>query len=46
MRPMFLGDMNLCPHCKKKRSVGKHTACAKALQAQYAETNRNRRKAK
>lgn len=46
MRPMFLGDMNLCPQCGKKRSVGNHDACAKARQALYAKTNRNRRKAK
>lgn len=46
MRPMFLEDMNLCPQCGKKRSTGNHNVCAKARQALYAETNRNRRKAK
>lgn len=45
MRPMFLGDMNLCPECNKKRSAGNHDKCSKARQAKFAEKNRTRRKA-
>lgn len=42
----YLGAINVCEICNRKRSAGNHAACAKARQAMHAASNAARRKKK
>jgi len=42
----FIGAINLCDICQRKRNRGNHAACSETRKARFATENATRRKAK